>query len=212
MKFEIKNRWNGKIVYSDEAKSFRALVESAVKSRANLYGANLSGVDLSGADLSRSDLPVANLSGVDLSGANLYGANLSRSDLPGANLSGANLYGADLSWADLSGANLSGADLSWANLSGANLYGANLYGYFSFGPGGSRNAYTWARWEQDGYMVHCGCQSLTLKDFAESVKKTHGKNDHAKFYSLNIKTMEHIAKMSEKAFREYERRIAAKAA
>ena len=171
MKYEIKSRWGGRIIYADEAVSFAALVEAAVKSRANLYGANLSRADLYGANLS---------------GANLYGA-----DLYGANLSGANLYGANLSRA-----NLSRADLSGANLYGADLYGANLYGYFSFGPGGARKSYTWARWEKEGYMVHCGCKTLTLKDFAAVVKKTHAKNEHAKFYALNIKVMEFVAKNS----------------
>ena len=103
MKFEIKNRWSGEILFSVEAESFLSAVKIAVKKGANLSWANLSG---------------ANLYGANLSGANLYGANLY-----GANLSGADLSGANLSWASLSGANLYGA-----NLSGANLYGANLSG------------------------------------------------------------------------------------
>jgi uncharacterized protein YjbI with pentapeptide repeats len=197
VKYEIKNQWDGTTIYADEAASFRALVESAVKSGADLSGANLYGANLYGADLSG-----ANLYGANLSGANLYGADLSGANLSGADLSGANLYGANLSGADLSGANLYGANLYGANLSGANLYGANLSGFFSFGPGGSRNAYTWARWEEGGYMVHCGCQVLTLKDFAAAVKKTHGSSDHGKWYAANIKTMALVAKTSEKAYRE----------
>ncbi|MFA6135660.1 MAG: pentapeptide repeat-containing protein [Phycisphaerae bacterium] len=180
MKFEIKNCWDGKIIYADEAASFSALVQAAVKSGANLSGANLSGADLYG----------ANLSGANLSGADLYGANLSGADLSGADLSGANL----------SGANLYGANLSGANLSGADLYGANLYGYYSFGPCGSRSSYTWARWEEAGYMVHCGCQTLTLKDFAATVKATHKNNHHAEVYLAQIKVMELIAKESKAAF------------
>ena len=77
--FEIKSRWDSKILFSLETESFKWCVEAAVKSGADLYGANLSGADLYGADLSG-----ANLSRANLSGANLYGANLS----------GANLYGA----------------------------------------------------------------------------------------------------------------------
>jgi uncharacterized protein YjbI with pentapeptide repeats len=201
VKYEIKNRWDGKIIYQDEAESFRALVEAAVKYRANLYGANLYGANLSGADLSG-----ANLSGADLSGANLSRANLSGANLYGANLSRANLYGANLY-----GANLSGADLSGANLSRANLYGANLSGYLSFGPGGSRSSYTWARWEPEGYMVHCGCQTLTLKDFAAAVKKTHGSNFHGKYYVANIKVMELVAKESKAAYDARVKEEAAKA-
>ncbi len=182
MKYEIKNRWDGKILYADEAASFSALVEAAVKSGANLSGANLSR---------------ANLYRADLYGANLSGANLCRANLSGANLSGANLYGADLSGADLSGADLYGADLY-----GANLSRADLSGYFSFGPGGSRQSYTWARWEESGYMVHCGCKTLPLADFKKAVVETHGKSFHAHYYLANIEVMELVAKESEKAFRE----------
>ena len=87
MKFEIKHRFTGSVLFSLETESMKLCVEAAVKSRANLSGADLSRANLSGADLSGADL-----SGADLSGANLYGANLSR-----ANLYGANLYGANLS-------------------------------------------------------------------------------------------------------------------
>ena len=110
--------------------------------------------------------------------------------------------GANLSRANLSGADLSRADLYGANLSGANLSGANLYGLFSFGPGGSRQAYTWARWEPEGYMVHCGCQTLTLAAFAAEVKKKHGATFHGKWYVANIATMKLVAKESEAAFRK----------
>ena len=146
MKYEIKSIWDGKILYADEAVSFAALVQAAVKSRA----------DLSRADLSRAKLY----------GANLYGANLS-----GANLSGANLSTADLSRAD-------------------------LYGYHSFGPGGSRNSYTWAQWEEGGYMVHCGCKTVTLREFAALVKATHKNTYYAKWYEANIKVMELVAENS----------------
>ena len=143
---------------------------------------------------------------IGLSGADLRGADLSEANLSGANLSGANLSGADLS-----GANLSRANLYGANLSGADLYGANLYGYFSFGPGGSRQSYTWARWEEGGYMVHCGCQTLEIKAFAAAVKKAHGTNEHAKYYAANIKTMQIVAKQSEAAFRAQKKAEAEKA-
>ncbi len=115
MKLEIKNRWDGKIIYQDEADSFDALVQGAVKS-------------------------------------------------------------------------------------GANLCGANLCGYHSFGPGGSRSSYTWARWEPEGYMVHCGCQTLTLKDFAAAVKKKHGSTYHGKWYAANIAVMELVAAESKAAY------------
>ena len=191
-KFEIKNRWDGTIIYQDEAESFKALVQSAVKSRADLSGANLFWANLSG----------ANLSGANLSGANLYGANLSGADLSGANLFWADLSGANLSRANLSGANLYGANLSGANLYGANLSGADLYGFYSFGPGGSRKSYTWARWEPEGYMVHCGCKMLTLKDFAKAVKEIHKKTYYAKWYLAHVEIMQMIADESEDGFRK----------
>jgi hypothetical protein len=152
LKFEIKSRYTGAVLFELECGSMRLCIEAAVKSGAdlsradlsgaNLYGANLSGANLSRADLYGADLYGANLSGANLSGADLSGADLSRADLSGANLYGANLYGANLSGADLSGANLSGANLSRANLSGADLYGADLYGADLYGADlyGAKNA------------------------------------------------------------------------
>jgi hypothetical protein len=101
VKIEIKNRWNGCVIYSGDFESTELCVLVAIKSCANLSGA-----ELSGANLSRANLSGANLSRANLSGANLYGANLSGANLYGANLSGANLSCAELSGAELSGANL----------------------------------------------------------------------------------------------------------
>jgi hypothetical protein len=134
MKYQIKNRFTGEIIYEHEGEFLRDAVIAAVKTRADLSGANLSraylsraylsGANLSGANLSGAYLSRAYLSGANLSGAYLSGANLSRAYLSGADLSGANLSGADLSGANLSRAYLSGAYLSGANLSGADLSGA----------------------------------------------------------------------------------------
>lgn len=128
MKFEIKNRWSGDILFSVEAESFRLAVEMAVKSGADLSRANLSRANLSGADLSRAGLCEADLCRANLCGANLCRANLSRANLSGAGLYGANLSRANLSEADLFRAGLSEADLSRANLYGTNLCRANLSG------------------------------------------------------------------------------------
>jgi len=147
MKFKIKNRFSGNVMFSLNTKSFKLCVEVAVETRtdlseadlsgtdlsgANLSGATLSGTDLFWANLSGADLSGANLSGTDLSGANLYRTNfyrtnLSETDLSGTNLSGTNLSGATLSGTDLSGADLSEADLSEANLSGTDLCRTNFY-------------------------------------------------------------------------------------
>jgi hypothetical protein len=67
VKFEIKSRCEGKVLFSLETESLKLCVEAAAKSGANLYRANLSG----------ADLPRANLSGANLYGADLYRANLS---------------------------------------------------------------------------------------------------------------------------------------
>ena len=74
MKFEIKHRLNGSVLFALETESLKLCVQAAVENKANLRGANLSGADLYGADLRDADLRGANLSGADLSGANLSGA------------------------------------------------------------------------------------------------------------------------------------------
>ena len=77
--FEIKNRWDGKVLFSAGGETLSDVVQQAVQERAYLRSADLYGADLHGANLRG-----ANLYGADLHGANLYGA-----DLHGANLSGA---------------------------------------------------------------------------------------------------------------------------
>ena len=135
MKLEIKNRWNGTIIFSHEVESntIAITVKAAVANDADLSGTNLSRANLRGADLSGADLSNANLFGANLSDANLNNADLSDADLSRANLSDANLsltnlFGTNLSRANLFGANLFGANLSGANLSRADLFGANLFG------------------------------------------------------------------------------------
>ena len=63
--FEIKNRWDGKVLFSAGGKTLRDVVQQAVQSGADLGGANLRG---------------ANLRDANLRGANLRGANLSDAD------------------------------------------------------------------------------------------------------------------------------------
>ena len=48
---EIKNRWNGEVLYSGEHASLKEAAEAAVKACANLCDADLCGADLRGADL-----------------------------------------------------------------------------------------------------------------------------------------------------------------
>jgi hypothetical protein len=121
MKFEIKHKLTGAILFSIETESLKLAVEAAIKYRANLIGANLINANLINANLTR-----ANLTRADLTRANLYGANLYCANLIDANLTRANLYGANLYCANLIDANLYEANLYGANLIGANLIAANL--------------------------------------------------------------------------------------
>jgi hypothetical protein len=94
MKFEIKSRWTGSVLFSLETESLKLCVEAAVKTKTYLRGADLRGADLQGAYLRGADLQGAYLRGADLQGAYLRGA-----DLQGADLQGADLQGADLAYA-----------------------------------------------------------------------------------------------------------------
>ena len=104
MLFEIKNRWNGEIIYKLECGSLKLCVKAAVEAGAYLTGANLEGADLTGAYLTGADLEGADLGGAYLGDAYLEGADLEGADLRGAYLRGANLRGANLTGADLRGA------------------------------------------------------------------------------------------------------------
>ena len=56
MKFEIKSRWTGSVLFSVETETLKWAVELGVQSGADLGGANLYGADLYGADLRVADL------------------------------------------------------------------------------------------------------------------------------------------------------------
>ncbi len=131
MKFEIKHKLSGKILFSIETETMKMAVEAAIKQKANLSYADLSYTNLRSAnlicaDLRYADLRCANLSYADLSSANLRYANLRYADLRYANLRSANLNYADLSYADLRYTNLRSANLNYADLSYADLRCADL--------------------------------------------------------------------------------------
>ena len=86
MKFDIKHRVNGSILFSLETESLKLCLQAAVKEKADLRWANLRRANLSAANLSGADLSGADLSGADLRRANLSAANLRRADLRAANL------------------------------------------------------------------------------------------------------------------------------
>ena len=77
VKFEIKNRWTGSVIfeYEKENNTLKDTVEKAVEG-----GANLRRAYLEGADLRRADLRGAYLEGAYLGGAYLEGAYLYVSD------------------------------------------------------------------------------------------------------------------------------------
>jgi hypothetical protein len=111
MAFEIKDRWNGSVIYrSETATTIKAAVLECVE-KARGSGA-------------RANLADANLADANLAGANLADANLAGADLAGAYLARANLADADLADADLAGAYLARAYLARANLADADLAGA----------------------------------------------------------------------------------------
>ena len=110
MKYEIKHRFSGEVLFSLECASFKLCVEAAVKARANLTLANLTEANLTRANLTEANLTLANLTEADLTWANLTEANLTL----------ANLTEANLTWANLTGANLTRANLTEANLTRAN--------------------------------------------------------------------------------------------
>jgi len=126
MKFEIKHRFSGSVLFSIEAESWKIAVEAAIKASADLSSADLSSADLRSADLSSANLRSADLRSADLRSADLRSADLRSADLSYADLSSADLRSADLSYADLSYADLSSANLSSANLRSANLRSADL--------------------------------------------------------------------------------------
>jgi len=128
MKIEIKNRYDGRLIFSGAFESLLLAVEEAARERISLDYASLNG-----ASLDYASLYGASLNGASLDYASLYGANLNHASLYGASLYGANLNHASLDYASLYGANLYGASLDhasldYASLNGASLNGANLNG------------------------------------------------------------------------------------
>ena len=208
MKFDIHNRFSGKVQFTaeidckeseDTSVKIGLSVKWAVKSGANLGGAYLGGANLDGANLARANLGGANLDGANLArayldGAYLGGANLDGAYLGGANLARANLARANLARANLGGANLARAYLNGAYLGGANLDGANLGGkkligerpIIQIGPIGSRRSYVVGYIREDELIIKAGCFTGTVSEFLEKLENTHGGNIHSEEYKLAI--------------------------
>lgn len=61
------------------------------------------------------------------------------------------------------------------------------YDIMLIGPGGSRNSYTTIWRHKDGRLrVTAGCFTGTLDELAAAAKKTHGDNQHGKYYLAMI--------------------------
>ena len=106
----------------------RAQLTHAVLVSANATGANLSASDLRFADLSYATFENAVVSNAKVSGASLYAVNLRNAQLLRTDLSRTDMRDTKLEHAVLSFANLEQADLSSARLSESNLTGARLKG------------------------------------------------------------------------------------
>ena len=66
MKFEIKHRHTGKIIFECDADSIKLTLLAAIKAKCNLRGSDLRGSDLRGSNLSGSDLSDSDLRGSNL--------------------------------------------------------------------------------------------------------------------------------------------------
>jgi hypothetical protein len=190
VKFEIKTRYGGVILFTAETDSFKLAVEAAVKSSADLGGADLRGAYLAGAYLGSADLRGADLGGAYLWGADLRGADLGSAYLGGADLCCADLRGADLGSAYLGGADLGRADLGDAKISLPNGSGSLLVGQrpiIRVGPVGSRADELLAFITDAGVFVRTGCFWGSLAEFEAKVAEMHGKTGpHAEEYHAAV--------------------------
>jgi hypothetical protein len=152
MKFEIKHRFSGAIIFTLECGSLKLCVEAAVKAKTDLGGADLGGAYLRGADLRG-----AYLRGADLRGAYLRGAARRGAYRRGADLRGAYLRGADLGGADLRGADLGGADLGGQKVSGD-------IGIITAGDPNSYTAVGFVEEETGALRVIVGCRSKSITE------------------------------------------------
>ena len=171
MKFEIKNRFSGELIFTIETGSWRLAIEAAIKSNVDLSSANLLSADLSSADLRSANLSYADLSSADLRYADLRSADLSYADLSYANLRYADLSSADLRLANLSSADLSSADLRSANLSSADLRSADLLIY--------QFRKDWAYYTFDG-MIRIGCEFHKVDTWLKDYRSIGEKNGYDK--------------------------------
>lgn len=149
MKFEIKHRFSGQVLFALETDSLKLCLEAAIKANSNL---------------SYSDLRCSNLRCSNLSGSNLSYSDLSYSDLSGSDLSGSNLSGSDLSYSNLRCSNLRNSNLSSSNLRSSNLSGSDLRGSNIILLGQPDNWQAWAVNTDSGLRVCVGCRDFSIEE------------------------------------------------
>ena len=167
IKIEIKSWYDGKILFSHEAKdnTIKLTVEAAVKAKVSLAYANLRSAVLSSADLSY--------------------AVLSSADLRSAVLSSA-----DLSYAVLSYAVLSYAVLSYATLVNGEKISKCERPVFAIGGIGSWARILTAFHTDKGIRLSTGCFFGSVEQFKEKLKATHADNVHAEEYLAALAMIE----------------------
>jgi len=183
MKYEIKHRFSGAVLFSLETASLKLCIEAAVKSKISLDYARLDYACLVGACLD----------GASLDGARLDGASLDYACLDGACLDYASLVGARLDGACLDGASLDGARLDGARGKKLTLIGKRPL--LQLGPLGSRADYLQSWLTDAGVYVRAGCFLDTLDAFKAAVIKTHGDGIHAQEYAATIALIETHARL-----------------
>lgn len=117
--YRIQSTQTGETLYDGTFYSFKACLESAVSTGANLAFANLRNLNLSNANLDDGALAYA-----DFTNSNLSGANLSETTLSGARFNGAALYNtflceSDLTRCDFKNASFGATDIQDADISKA---------------------------------------------------------------------------------------------
>lgn len=133
MKIEIKNQWNGDVIYSHECENnsmritlLKAISEEVDVSNSNLRGCNLSDCDLRYTDFRSCDMSGVNFTRSDLRYCDLSSANLARSILNHANMSYCILNNTYLTRADLRNVDLSDGVLDYCDLTGSDLRECDL--------------------------------------------------------------------------------------
>ena len=113
---EIKNRYTGEVIFSDNSDNIKDTLLNAIKSRADLRGCDLRECDLRECYFYESDLRGSSLNGSSLNGSSLNGSSLRECDLRECDLRGCDLRGCNLYGIDLTGCKLYGAVIHEAYL------------------------------------------------------------------------------------------------